>query len=81
MGPFGPGIASPIIHSLGFWECRLWSALTQAIIAKDMEAATAAKSAVEDAQREKRRVMEEKGKKHIPRFFELKGGRWVPKVV
>lgn len=46
-----------------------------------MEAATAAKSAVEDAQREKRRVMEEKGKKHIPRFFELKGGRWVPKVV
>ncbi|TFK76631.1 Oxysterol-binding protein [Pluteus cervinus] len=60
---------------------RLWTGLTQAINAKDMEAATSAKSAVEDAQRERRRSMDEKGVKHTPRFFELKNGRWVPKIV
>ncbi|KAJ7585702.1 hypothetical protein C8J56DRAFT_948709 [Mycena floridula] len=59
---------------------RLWAALTQAIIAKDMEAATTAKSAVEDAQRESRRLLEESGSKHTPRWFELQDGRWVPKV-
>ncbi|KAK1229554.1 Oxysterol-binding protein OBPa [Marasmius sp. AFHP31] len=59
---------------------RLWLKLTQAIATKDMEAATEAKSAVEDAQREQRRKMEESGKKHVPRFFELKDGRWEPKL-
>ncbi|KAF9263051.1 Oxysterol-binding protein [Marasmius fiardii PR-910] len=59
---------------------RLWLKLTQAIIAKDMEAATEAKSAVEDAQREQRKRMEEKGEKHVPRFFELRDGRWHPKL-
>lgn len=59
---------------------RLWSKLTQAIIAKDMEAATDAKTAVEDAQREQRKRMEEKGEKHVPRFFELKDGRWQPRL-
>ncbi|KAK7041709.1 Oxysterol-binding protein OBPa [Paramarasmius palmivorus] len=60
---------------------RLWSKLTQAIIAKDMEAATDAKSKVEDAQREQRKRMEETGKTHVPRFFELKNGRWEPKLI
>lgn len=60
--------------------CRLWSKLTHAIERKDMEAATEAKSAVEDAQREMRRKMEETGKKHTPRFFHLQGGRWEPKL-
>ncbi|ESK95501.1 oxysterol binding protein [Moniliophthora roreri MCA 2997] len=59
---------------------RLWLKLTQAIIAKDMEAATEAKSKVEDAQREQRRKMEESGKTHVPRFFELRNGRWEPKL-
>jgi len=59
---------------------RLWSKLTQAINSKDMEAATEAKSAVEDAQREMRRKMEESGQKHAPRFFQLRGGRWEPKL-
>ncbi|KAJ7037427.1 hypothetical protein C8F04DRAFT_411205 [Mycena alexandri] len=59
---------------------RLWSDLTRAIIAKDMEAATDAKTAVEDAQREQRRKLEESGTKHVPRFFELRDGRWVPKL-
>jgi len=59
---------------------RLWSKLTQAIKSKDMEAATEAKSAVEDAQRELRRQMEESGTKHSPRFFQLRDGRWEPKL-
>ncbi|KAJ3862425.1 MAG: hypothetical protein NXY57DRAFT_999089 [Lentinula lateritia] len=59
---------------------RLWTQLTQAIIAKDMEAATDAKSAVEDAQRESRKKLDESGKAHVPRFFVQKDGRWVPKL-
>ncbi|KAJ7795692.1 hypothetical protein B0H14DRAFT_2918166 [Mycena olivaceomarginata] len=59
---------------------RLWRDLTKAILAKDMEAATTSKSAVEDAQREQRRKLEESGKKHVPRFFHLQDGRWVPKL-
>jgi hypothetical protein len=45
-----------------------------------MEAATEAKGAVEDAQRELRRKRDELGETHTPRFFELKDGRWVPKL-
>ncbi|KAI6128725.1 hypothetical protein EDD16DRAFT_77529 [Pisolithus croceorrhizus] len=59
---------------------RLWHRLTLAIEARDMEAATEAKSAVEDAQRELRRRREEHGEKFVPRFFELRGGRWEPKL-
>jgi len=58
---------------------RLWKDLTLAILNKDMEAATDAKSAVEDAQREQRKTMEESGQKHVPRFFELRDGRWEPR--
>jgi len=58
---------------------RLWKDLTLAILNKDMEAATDAKSAVEDAQREQRKTMEESGQKHVPRFFELLDGRWEPR--
>ena len=60
---------------------RLWKDLTVAITNKDMEAATDAKSAVEDAQREQRRAMEESGQKHVPRFFEHRDGRWEPRFV
>lgn len=59
---------------------RLWRNLTHAIIDKDMEAATTAKSAVEDAQRERRKSMEHHGQKHVPRFFVHKNGRWEPKI-
>ncbi|ELU43299.1 oxysterol-binding protein family [Rhizoctonia solani AG-1 IA] len=57
---------------------RLWTKLTDAIHHKDMEAATDAKSAVENAQREAARKREETGTKHVPRFFEQnKAGQWV----
>ncbi|CAE6430945.1 unnamed protein product [Rhizoctonia solani] len=61
---------------------RLWTKLTDAIHHKDMEAATDAKSAVENAQREAARKREETGVKHVPRFFEQnKSGQWVPKIL
>ena len=59
---------------------RLWRELTLAIQLKDMEQATVSKTLVEDAQREQRRYMEERGKKHEPRFFEHRNGRWTPKL-
>ncbi|TFL06277.1 hypothetical protein BDV98DRAFT_559147 [Pterulicium gracile] len=59
---------------------RLWQRLTKAIEEKDMDAATDAKSAVEDAQREERRKLEETGGTHVPRFFHLQDGRWLPKI-
>jgi oxysterol-binding protein-related protein 8 len=45
-----------------------------------MDAATKAKSAVEDAQREDRRRRDESGAKHVPRFFELVDDQWTPKL-
>jgi len=59
---------------------RLWKGLTDAIIAKDMDAATEAKTSVEEAQRELRRQMEESDQIHVPRFFEFKNGTWVPNL-
>lgn len=59
---------------------RLWKKLTQAIEARDMEAATEAKSAVEDAQRELRRRREERGELFSPKYFDLHDGRWQPKL-
>ncbi|TFY66232.1 hypothetical protein EVG20_g4853 [Dentipellis fragilis] len=59
---------------------RLWRDLTIAISHKDMEAATVAKSAVEDQQRELRRQRDWSGKKHQTRFFEERNGRWEPKL-
>lgn len=58
---------------------RLWGALTEAIQQRDMDKATDAKSAVEDAQREDRKKREENGEKFVPRFFELREGKWFPK--
>jgi len=59
---------------------RQWARLSEAIAKKDMEGATAAKCAVEDAQREITRKREEKGIKHVPRFFELRDGLWQAKI-
>ncbi|KAJ7051229.1 hypothetical protein C8F01DRAFT_1176332 [Mycena amicta] len=58
---------------------RLWQNLTRAIAAKDMDAATDAKSNVENAQRESRKKLEESDAKHVARFFQLRDGRWEPK--
>ncbi|KAG8866920.1 hypothetical protein FRC20_007170 [Serendipita sp. 405] len=60
---------------------RLWSQLSTAIKNKDMEAATTAKSAVENEQREQAYKRDELGITHEPRFFKIQpDGRWVPKI-
>jgi len=60
---------------------RLWSQLTEAIKNKDMEAATVAKTAVENEQREETRRRDSLGVSYEPRFFKPQAdGRWVPKV-
>jgi hypothetical protein len=56
---------------------RLWRDLTRALLAKDMDAATNAKGAVENAQRELRAA----GAKHTTRFFELRDNRWAPRIL
>lgn len=59
---------------------RLWTRVTAAIKAKDLDAATDAKSAIEEAQRESARQREAKGETFKPRFFKPsgKGGEWRP---
>ncbi|KAF8203312.1 hypothetical protein BJ912DRAFT_1019046 [Pholiota molesta] len=59
---------------------RLWNDLTEAILNKDMERATIAKSSVEDAQREERKRREENGVPYVPRFFEKVDSQWLPKL-
>lgn len=59
---------------------RLWSGVTAAIKAKDLDAATEAKTTIEDAQRDATREREEKGLQWESRFFELRGGEWRPKI-
>ena len=75
----------PSLPSFVYTHCsitiyRLWRDVTSAIQKKDMEQATSSKSLVEDAQREQRRYMEERGTKHEPRFFALQYGKWTPKL-
>ncbi|SCV71681.1 BQ2448_3269 [Microbotryum intermedium] len=50
---------------------RLWSKVTAAIKKNDLDAATDAKTVIEDAQREAVRRREEEGATFKPRFFEL----------
>lgn len=58
---------------------RLWKDLTKAIADKNMDAATEAKTIVEETQRDLRRKREESGQHYVPRFFECRDGRWMPK--
>ena len=47
-----------------------------------MDAATEAKSAVEESQREQRKQREENAEHHVTRFFQQsKEGRWIPKFM
>jgi hypothetical protein len=55
--------------------------LTDAILSTDMHGATAAKSAVEDRQRELAKRREAAGEVPSSRFFKhVEGDRWMPKL-
>jgi len=71
-----PIVCAPEEEQEPYESRRLWSALTKAIVAKDMEAAQAAKSAVEERERELRKKREESGQTHVPKYFEERNGRW-----
>jgi hypothetical protein len=45
-----------------------------------MESATAEKSKIEDAQRERARHREASGARHQPRFFDASGEKYMPNI-
>lgn len=57
---------------------RLWSKVTAAIKAKDLDRATEAKSQIEDQQREQAREREARGESFVPKYFKPTGknGEW-----
>lgn len=75
-----------IAGTLGIWSItsklrrspiyRLWSKVTAAIKAKDLDAATDAKSTIEDAQREKAA----KGATPKAHYFKQVDGEWTPDI-
>jgi hypothetical protein len=76
-----PPVLVIIFRFLSHSAARLWLHLTDAIADKNMERAQEAKSAVEDAQRDLRKKRDERGEKHVPRFFaQGSDGRWSPKI-
>lgn len=52
---------------------RLWSGLTAALKTNNQSLATVEKSKVEDAQRAKSKLRQERGEVHVPRYFEPNG--------
>jgi len=64
-----------------FESRRLWSKVTAAILAKDLDAATTAKSAIEDHQRELAHQREQKGETFVPKYFKLVGDEFQPNFV
>lgn len=65
-------------HPLYSIKTRLWSGVTAAIHANDLDAATEAKTIVEDSQRGTTKLREESGKKWEPKFFKMKDGEFRP---
>lgn len=59
---------------------RLWAGVTRAIKNSDMESATAEKSKIEDAQRERARYREASGARHQSRFFDAVGEKYMPNI-
>lgn len=57
----------PCLHK----SFRLWSKVTEAIKRNDQDAATDAKSAIEDKQRELAKQREASGEKWAPKYFSL----------
>ncbi|BGP02164.1 Oxysterol-binding protein-like protein 7 [Rhodotorula toruloides] len=59
---------------------RLWAKVTAAIKAKDLDAATDAKTEIEETQREAARERESRGESWQPKYFKPtgKGGEWRP---
>ncbi|KAI1307354.1 hypothetical protein EDD11_004501 [Mortierella claussenii] len=68
-----PKIVAPEDQQEENESCRLWSKLTAALKANNQALATEEKSKVEDAQRTKSKLREQKGGVHVSRYFEPNG--------
>jgi hypothetical protein len=73
---FAPKWVAPEDEQEPYESHRLWHDLTRALLAEDMDAATAAKGAVENAQRELRGATA----KHATHFFEFRDNRSAPRI-
>lgn len=63
-----------------FESRRLWAKVTEGIKEKNLDKATDAKSAIEDAQRQRVKEREESGSTFKPRFFIQDGEKFVPNL-
>lgn len=63
-----------------FESRRLWSKVTEGIKEKNLDKATDAKSAIEDAQRKRVKEREESGSVFKPRFFTQEGEKYIPNL-
>ncbi|CAO1613428.1 unnamed protein product [Sympodiomycopsis kandeliae] len=63
-----------------FESRRLWAKVTEGIKEKNLDKATEAKSAIEDAQRRRTKEREESGSSFKPRFFIQKGEKFYPNL-
>lgn len=77
--PITPKVVAPEDKQAWNESRRLWSKVTAAIARKDLDGATEAKTAIEDAQRDAAKHREESGEQFVPRFFEMRDGEWRPK--
>jgi hypothetical protein len=71
-----PKSVTPEASQLPNESRRLWSGVTSAIKKKDLEAATDAKSSIEDSARDQTRMRDEGGGTWKAKFFELKKGEY-----
>lgn len=69
-GKYSMGAGDHVYILAQFEMIRLWSKLTSAIKARDMDKATEEKTLVEDNQRQIAREREERGETWHPRFFD-----------
>ncbi|WFD02958.1 hypothetical protein MOBT1_001647 [Malassezia obtusa] len=71
----------PLEHQEPNESQRLWATVTEGIKKKNMDLATDAKTALEDAQREQARQREATGQQWTPHFFKvLPDGRYAPNL-
>ncbi|XP_025085321.1 oxysterol-binding protein-related protein 8-like isoform X3 [Pomacea canaliculata] len=70
----------PVPEQYEFESERLWEPVSKAILAADMQTATAEKYRIEEEQRLEARERKQKNEEWVPRFFErdyITGGDWI----
>ncbi|RKP37361.1 hypothetical protein BJ085DRAFT_22466 [Dimargaris cristalligena] len=71
-----PKIVAPESEQAAMESRRLWSKVTEAMRAKDLDTATTEKSKIEEMQREQRKEREHEGVEWVSHFFTCHDGKW-----